>query len=227
MDSLYDALGVSVHASPDEIRQAYKRKVLVHHPDKGGSAESFRLLHLAFQTLSSPQSRKSYNDHVGLYKQDVKAKVPHRRKHPPSKRGYQPATFAQNPGPKTSPVKGLLGAGIPPKKRDSGGQRPRSFLLRSLRTLHRLLASQPEELRRESIDSLSPLLKEELAAFIAHQKARQGGQSRLCAGKTAAARSCQIWPGGEDGGGIAACRHRFPCARVPAEPAEACKGAES
>ena len=36
-----EVLGISPEASADEVRRAYKRRVVSTHPDKGGSAEAF------------------------------------------------------------------------------------------------------------------------------------------------------------------------------------------
>jgi len=181
MSNLYQVLGVDAHASAEEIRQAYKRLVLIHHPDKGGAAASFHIIHLAVETLSSPLRRKSYDEHVALYHhrvQRVAARI--RRTGASSQRRATSriAASSRRPASRLEPssIMEPLGAGVPPKKRDPGGQRPRALLLRSLRRLHDILAVQPTDLRQETIGRLSHLLKEELTAFILHKKAR-GGQA--------------------------------------------------
>ncbi|CAE7218607.1 hyou1 [Symbiodinium sp. CCMP2592] len=55
--NLYTALGVSVSAGEADIRSAYRRRALATHPDKGGSAEAFRLVVKAFETLADPRRR--------------------------------------------------------------------------------------------------------------------------------------------------------------------------
>ena len=51
---LYEVLRVPrFSATPVEIRTAYRRRALETHPDKGGSAEAFREVVLAFEALSS------------------------------------------------------------------------------------------------------------------------------------------------------------------------------
>ena len=58
---MYDRLGVSQHASLKEIKSAYYSKSLQCHPDKGGSTEEFQLIKEAYEILSSPDKRSSYN----------------------------------------------------------------------------------------------------------------------------------------------------------------------
>jgi curved DNA-binding protein CbpA len=57
----YAVLGVPADASKDEIARAYRRQALVHHPDRGGDAETFRGLHRAYDTLSDPGRRAAYD----------------------------------------------------------------------------------------------------------------------------------------------------------------------
>ncbi|XP_006461958.1 hypothetical protein AGABI2DRAFT_118809 [Agaricus bisporus var. bisporus H97] len=69
--SLYDILGVDKSASSDEVRKAYRKKVLQTHPDRLGlhlsaadrrAAETqFHLIQNAFETLSDPHRRKAYD----------------------------------------------------------------------------------------------------------------------------------------------------------------------
>ncbi|CAE7364554.1 DNAJ1 [Symbiodinium necroappetens] len=59
--NLYTALGVSVSAGEADIRSAYRRRALATHPDKGGSAEAFRLVVKAFETLADPGRREAHD----------------------------------------------------------------------------------------------------------------------------------------------------------------------
>ena len=61
MASHYEALDLPHSASDPEIRSAYRRRALATHPDKGGSAEAFRSVVEAFETLIDPLLRKSYD----------------------------------------------------------------------------------------------------------------------------------------------------------------------
>ncbi len=64
----YDILGVSKSASPEEIKRAYRKQAMEHHPDKhGGDDANFKELGEAYETLKDPQKRAGYDQygHVG------------------------------------------------------------------------------------------------------------------------------------------------------------------
>ena len=44
-------LGVTVDATQEEIKKAYKARVMVFHPDKGGSDEHCQLLNMAHSVM--------------------------------------------------------------------------------------------------------------------------------------------------------------------------------
>ena len=62
MPSLYETLGVSKSASLDDIKKAYRKLAVKHHPDKGGSEEKFKDISHAFTILSDPQKRRHYDN---------------------------------------------------------------------------------------------------------------------------------------------------------------------
>jgi len=60
----YAILGISKTASPEEIKAAYRRMAIKHHPDKGGGAGAeakFKEINEAYQVLSDPQKRSMYD----------------------------------------------------------------------------------------------------------------------------------------------------------------------
>ncbi len=59
---LYDLLEVSTTASSSEIKKAYRKLVLVHHPDKnGGDDTKFKEIDAAYKVLSDDNLRQVYD----------------------------------------------------------------------------------------------------------------------------------------------------------------------
>lgn len=62
MIDLYQILGVSRDASPEDVQRAYREKAKAAHPDLGGSHEAFNALRLAKHVLCDAARRKRYDD---------------------------------------------------------------------------------------------------------------------------------------------------------------------
>ena len=60
-ETYYTLLGVSEIASTLEIHAAFRRKALLHHPDKGGNPEAFRQIRDAQETLTDRHKRIMYD----------------------------------------------------------------------------------------------------------------------------------------------------------------------
>ena len=59
----YSILGVSKNASDKELKSAYKKLSMQHHPDRtGGSDEKFKQVNEAYSTLKDPQKRQQYDN---------------------------------------------------------------------------------------------------------------------------------------------------------------------
>lgn len=57
----YETLGVQSNATAEEIKQAYRKLVMQHHPDKGGDAETFKQITNAYETLSDADKKQQYD----------------------------------------------------------------------------------------------------------------------------------------------------------------------
>ena len=57
----YTVLGVQRSSSSTELRNAYRKLALKHHPDRGGDAEAFKRVNRAYQILGDERSRREYD----------------------------------------------------------------------------------------------------------------------------------------------------------------------
>ena len=57
----YGLLGVARTATTEEVRNAYKEKAMLHHPDRGGSPATWATIQKAYDTLSDPQRRAAHD----------------------------------------------------------------------------------------------------------------------------------------------------------------------
>lgn len=66
----YNILGVGRNASDKELKQAYKRLSMQHHPDRtGGDDSKFKEVNEAYSTLKDPQKRSQYDNPQPQYSQ--------------------------------------------------------------------------------------------------------------------------------------------------------------
>ncbi len=62
---LYEVLGVDKSADEKEIKKAYRKLAVKHHPDKGGDEHLFKEINAAYEILSDSKKRELY-DKYGL-----------------------------------------------------------------------------------------------------------------------------------------------------------------
>jgi curved DNA-binding protein CbpA len=62
----YEVLAVPEDASEDTIKSAYRQLAKIHHPDRGGDADKFKSVAIAYATLSDPDRRQQYDDDLYL-----------------------------------------------------------------------------------------------------------------------------------------------------------------
>lgn len=58
----YKILGVDRDASQEDIKKAFRKLAMEHHPDKGGDEERFKEINEAYEVLSDPDSRESFDN---------------------------------------------------------------------------------------------------------------------------------------------------------------------
>jgi len=57
----YSILGVPKAASDDEIKRAYRKLAMQHHPDRGGDQNKFQQIQQAYDVLGDAQKRSEYD----------------------------------------------------------------------------------------------------------------------------------------------------------------------
>lgn len=58
----YTLLGVEKSASEAEIKKAFRKQAMTHHPDRGGNADTFKEINKAYEVLSDKQKRAIYDE---------------------------------------------------------------------------------------------------------------------------------------------------------------------
>ena len=61
MKDLYKILGVDKSVDDNALKKAYRKLAMKHHPDKGGDEKEFKDISEAYEILSDPNKRKTYD----------------------------------------------------------------------------------------------------------------------------------------------------------------------
>ena len=84
----FDLLGVSIHSSPDEVKQSYYNLALLCHPDRGGNHQDMVTLHKAFlyvkQQIQASQENDKTNKSMEQLEQDFQHLYQQKDPHIPS-----------------------------------------------------------------------------------------------------------------------------------------------
>ena len=59
----YDLLGCAKDSSDADIKKAFRKAAMQHHPDKGGDPEKFKEISKAYEVLSDPEKKQIYDEY--------------------------------------------------------------------------------------------------------------------------------------------------------------------
>ncbi len=62
--TLYDILNLEKKATTQDIKQAYKKLAMKHHPDRGGDEDTFKQIGRAYDILSNDEDRVTFEDYL-------------------------------------------------------------------------------------------------------------------------------------------------------------------
>lgn len=57
----YEILEIEIEATSEEVKKAYRKLSMKHHPDQGGDETKFIEINLSYRILSDPEKRKIYD----------------------------------------------------------------------------------------------------------------------------------------------------------------------
>ena len=60
-EDLYAVLGVPKGATPEQIRNGFKDRAMINHPDRGGDPATYARIQTAYETLSDQSKRAAYD----------------------------------------------------------------------------------------------------------------------------------------------------------------------
>ena len=73
----YQILGLTSSATDEEVKQAYRKLAMKHHPDRGGNESEFKKIKEAYETITSggnsPSDRDGFSDLNDMFSQGMRA----------------------------------------------------------------------------------------------------------------------------------------------------------
>lgn len=75
MNDPYAILGLKRGASEDEVKKAYRKLAMKHHPDKGGDEAKFKEIKEAYERLSEPEKFNTGNSFHGGTHEDIMEEI--------------------------------------------------------------------------------------------------------------------------------------------------------
>eukprot|EP00927_Polykrikos_kofoidii_P000935 TRINITY_DN10349_c1_g1_i1.p1 TRINITY_DN10349_c1_g1~~TRINITY_DN10349_c1_g1_i1.p1 ORF type:complete len:483 (+),score=97.32 TRINITY_DN10349_c1_g1_i1:107-1555(+) len=60
-EKFYNLLDISKDSDEAQIKQAYKKQAMKHHPDRGGDEATFKQISKAYEVLSNPEKKQIYD----------------------------------------------------------------------------------------------------------------------------------------------------------------------
>ena len=142
--SFYDVLLLDQNATLDDIKQAFKRRALQVHPDKGGSKEEFHLVYKALETLGDPVARRKY-DHGLATKTTMAPQAKYSSKDPAA------TSKAHRPNQQQVPRRKSTHSKAPTPR--ATAEKPQSMQAKLLMKIHDLLKRLPRDMRHDVISN--------------------------------------------------------------------------
>ncbi|CAE7612195.1 dnajc27 [Symbiodinium sp. CCMP2456] len=167
----YDILGITRDATAEEVKKAYKKAALTHHPDKGGDPEKFKECGAAVETLTDDRKRAAYDSTlIRLRSKDGLGSGPFRFNRDASME--RPAARPAPPAPPAAASTRAPSAAAPPKPRAPSGaveipSDPGSLTIKELKELLTALG----------IDHDGCLEKADLLTLLRDRKERRAGDT--------------------------------------------------
>lgn len=155
---LYELLKLKPGANLSEIRKAYRHAALIAHPDKGGNAQAFHVVKLAFEVLSSVTTQAPYHT-TRASQTDRCPRAPRRYKATCS--GLAKSATTRKRPSLCSPSGAKRHCSSPLKQTYHN-----SSLSRSLEHMRRVLQSMTVPQRLLSIQSVEPEARAEMISFM-------------------------------------------------------------